>query len=147
MSPVRIQRRRTSGWRMPSNATYVGRPSRWGNPYAVGETLVRYPAIDGGEWELEGRSGKTPGEHHVYRHPDGSITWHRVEYATRAQVVELYALHVGPMGSHELDVAEVRRVLGGRDLACWCPLTDEDGNPVPCHADVLLRLANGGDDA
>lgn len=26
--------------------------------------------------------------------------------------------------------------LRGKDLACWCPLDQ------PCHADVLLRLAN-----
>ena len=26
--------------------------------------------------------------------------------------------------------------LRGRDLACWCPVGD------PCHADVLLELAN-----
>ncbi len=26
--------------------------------------------------------------------------------------------------------------LRGKNLACWCPLTD------PCHADVLLELAN-----
>ena len=32
--------------------------------------------------------------------------------------------------------------LRGKNLACWCPLTDKDGNPVPCHADVLLELAN-----
>ena len=25
--------------------------------------------------------------------------------------------------------------LAGRDLACWCA-------PLPCHCDVLLRLAN-----
>jgi hypothetical protein len=31
---------------------------------------------------------------------------------------------------------EVRDHLAGHDLACWCPL---DG---PCHADVLLRVAN-----
>ena len=30
------------------------------------------------------------------------------------------------------DVAELR----GKDLACWCPLDE------PCHADVLLELAN-----
>jgi len=29
----RIQRKRTKGWRMPSNAKYVGRPSMFGNPY------------------------------------------------------------------------------------------------------------------
>ena len=27
--------------------------------------------------------------------------------------------------------------LRGHDLACWCPLDQ------PCHADVLLELANG----
>jgi len=32
--------------------------------------------------------------------------------------------------------------LRGHDLVCWCPLTDDDGNPVPCHADVWLELAN-----
>ena len=32
--------------------------------------------------------------------------------------------------------AEIREFLGGHNLACWCrPGT-------PCHADVLLRLAN-----
>jgi NTP pyrophosphatase (non-canonical NTP hydrolase) len=30
--------------------------------------------------------------------------------------------------------------LRGHDLACWCPLVDVRGNPVPCHADVLLEL-------
>ncbi len=31
---------------------------------------------------------------------------------------------------------EIRAELRGKDLACWCPL---DG---PCHADVLLEIAN-----
>ena len=31
--PKRIQRQRTSGWRMPADAIYVGRPSKWGNPF------------------------------------------------------------------------------------------------------------------
>ena len=35
-----------------------------------------------------------------------------------------------------------RKDLAGKDLACWCPLVDADGNPVPCHADVLLEIAN-----
>lgn len=34
--PVRIQRKRTKGWRMPPNAIYVGRPSRWGNDFEIG---------------------------------------------------------------------------------------------------------------
>ena len=33
--PNRLQRKRSRGWRMPENAVYVGRPTRWGNPYPV----------------------------------------------------------------------------------------------------------------
>jgi hypothetical protein len=33
-------------------------------------------------------------------------------------------------------VEDVRRELHGRDLACYCPLAE------PCHADVLLAVAN-----
>jgi hypothetical protein len=33
---------------------------------------------------------------------------------------------------------QIRTEVAGRDLACWCP------PGAPCHADVLLRLANGG---
>jgi len=66
--PKRIQRRRIAGWRMPAGAKYVGRPSKWGNPYGVsGETtaadavelfrdmLNRAPQGDG-QW---GRTGET----------------------------------------------------------------------------------------
>lgn len=31
----RIQRKRTKGWKMPSNTIYVGRPTKWGNHYSV----------------------------------------------------------------------------------------------------------------
>lgn len=36
--PERIQRKRTRGWRMPVGAVYVGRRSRWGNPYKLGDS-------------------------------------------------------------------------------------------------------------
>ena len=35
--------------------------------------------------------------------------------------------------------------LRGKNLACWCKTEDENGNHVPCHADVLLEIANSGD--
>lgn len=42
---LRIQRKCTRGWRMPANAIYVGRSSRWSNPYIIGQ-----PSVDlGGE--------------------------------------------------------------------------------------------------
>ncbi|MBB4212022.1 uncharacterized protein DUF4326 [Rhodothalassium salexigens DSM 2132] len=49
--------------------------------------------------------------------------------ADRVHAVAWYAAHIAP----HLPVHELR----GRDLACWCPLDQ------PCHADVLLALANG----
>lgn len=33
-------------------------------------------------------------------------------------------------------IEEVRAELRGKNLACWCPLEQ------PCHADVLLEIAN-----
>lgn len=36
----RIQRKRTKGWKMPRNTVYVGRGSKWGNPYKVGTCLI-----------------------------------------------------------------------------------------------------------
>ena len=39
------------------------------------------------------------------------------------------------------DVAALRRDLTGKDLACWSNLDH------PCHADVLLELANSESDS
>ena len=54
---------------------------------------------------------------------------------THTSMVERYSesLHSGQLG---FTVAEVRRELAGRNLACWC------GDSQPCHADVLLAVAN-----
>lgn len=35
-------------------------------------------------------------------------------------------------------VDDIKRELRGKNLACWCPIGQ------PCHADVLLRVANEG---
>lgn len=62
----------------------------------------------------------------------------------RAQCVALYrhwleqgndAVH-GVRGDARADLLRDLPRLRGRDLACWCPLD------APCHADVLLALAN-----
>lgn len=55
--------------------------------------------------------------------------------ADRAHAVSLFRSWQAP----ELRWS-ARRELAGKDLACWCPL---DGGP--CHADVLLAIANGPD--
>ena len=111
--PERIQRKRTKGWRMPEGAVYVGRPSRWGNPFggdAVQAVLAFREFLISG---LEDRPSRTG---HAAAALDGADGYpHR-----RRLVAALPALR-------------------GRDLVCWCPLD------VPCHADVLLEIANAAD--
>lgn len=128
---ARIQRRGTKGWRAPEGALYVGRGSRWSNHC----TQVRYPALDGSEWEQEGRLGKTSGRKHAFVHPDGTVTWHLVKDATPEQAVVMFRNWLEQRPDW---VEAARRELAGRDLMCWCP------PGKPCHVDVLLRVAAGG---
>ncbi|MEV7482722.1 DUF4326 domain-containing protein [[Kitasatospora] papulosa] len=52
-----------------------------------------------------------------------------------AESVDLFTATLrGPVGRHY--AARFARALRGLDLMCTCPLD------APCHADVLLRLAN-----
>jgi hypothetical protein len=111
MKPVRVQRKREKGWKMPANTVYVGRPSRWGNPFRIGEE-VDQAAVRGWEWKF--RSPR-----HVCKDAQ--------------EAVRKFA---GCLGLDDCMIAEVRRELKGKNLACFCPLDH------PCHADVLLEIAN-----
>jgi hypothetical protein len=53
----------------------------------------------------------------------------------RLYLVSLYRSYIGKAEQAHLRDA-IRTELRGKDLACWCP-PDQ-----PCHADVLLELAN-----
>ena len=79
---------------MPPNTVYVGRPTKWGNPFRVG--------LDGGR-DLCVRL--------YIQKLDGNI-W---TFPTKK---------------------DIQSELSGKDLACWCPLNQ------PCHADILLKIAN-----
>lgn len=92
--PKRIQRKRTKGWKMPKGAVYVGRPTKWGNPFVV-------------------TADKSLG-----------------------QIVLEYRLMIGSNMWTSPSKQEIKDELRGKDLACWCPLDQ------PCHADVLLEIAN-----
>ena len=90
--PKRVQRKRTKGWRMPHGAVYVGRPSRWGNPYEradyepyyFSEVIPDHMVSDFRGW-IEGR-------------------W------------------PGPAAYPAPTVDDIKSSLRGRVLACWCPL-------------------------
>jgi hypothetical protein len=125
MSPQRIQLRRTPGWRKPPGVVVVARPSKWGNPYSVGRCSQIHE----------------PGQHwHVYE--SGEQLPIR-EGLTRTEATDwaIYLYEKAIEGDEWRDM--IRAELAGRDLACWCPLADANGRPVPCHADVLLRIAAG----
>lgn len=129
MIPKRIQRKRTKGWRMPEAAVYVGRPSRWGNPYTVGETYMWLGATELGYPIATYREPRTYDfQIRVERLTDPAVAveWFRAWYGSTMAARPYYGT----------------TALRGHDLACWCPLEDANGNRVPCHADVLLDLAN-----
>jgi hypothetical protein len=120
--PKRIQLRRTKGWRKPDGAIVVARPSIYGNPFGIYEHCKGA----GGDWGVHdlGRF-KAP-----YGHG-----WTRIGAASAAvnlyQRAFLETYRDG--GMHQWTLLNP---LKGHDLACWCPLDQ------PCHADVLLELAN-----
>lgn len=117
---IRIQRKRTKGWKMPPNTVYVGRPTTWGNPFKVGE------------------------------HGDA------IECASLFRNCILGNVQPGALNKKQLAAANkawpdcfvmpcemtAKIFLRGKNLACWCPILDQQNNYTPCHADVLLSLAN-----
>ena len=52
--PERIQRKRTKGWRIPPNAIYVGRGTKWGNPFRVGDWFNT--SAEGSDFMVEDRA-------------------------------------------------------------------------------------------
>lgn len=119
-TPARIQRRRTKGWRKPENAIYVGRGSRWGNPFALAPAASqRGGLLDA--WAVEYRGRKL-------------ARWD-TSAAARADAADRFARWIRDPDQAQL-VEAARAELAGRDLMCWCPLDEV------CHADVLLELAN-----
>ena len=54
-------------------------------------------------------------------------------------VMDVYRLHIQHLREQDPDFLEPLR---GKNLACWCPLTNPKWEKVYCHADVLLEMAN-----
>ena len=115
ITPYRIQRQRTKGCRMPENTAYVGRGTKWGNPWKVtphedGRATVTDPISC---TAFESVPAATA-------HATGSFRWQLLN-------------HPNVLGFTE---TEARAELAGKNLSCSCPLDQ------PCHADVLLEIAN-----
>ena len=106
--PKRIQRKRTKGWKMPPNTLYVGRPSKWGNPWVVG--FIDCACRTASECVHNSFCCDTAKD---------AVAMYR-EWVLNGRLRRQWA------------VDELR----GKNLACWCKEGD------PCHADVLLEIAN-----
>lgn len=104
--PIRIQRRRARGWKMPAHTKYVGRGSLYGNPFRVARSARELE--EGGELVV----------------------------ASAAEAVARYREWIERSREGRFVASCAARNLWGLDLACWCKLDQ------PCHADVLLELAN-----
>lgn len=104
---------------VPLTVRYVGRPSRWGNPYRV----------------VTGRSGPlgviTPDEQVVIFRTDCTAPRaaqvavrgfrHHLDHLDRSKPPVVLARHLAPLVTADV-------------LSCWCPLD------APCHADTLCDL-------
>lgn len=135
--PHRIRRQRKRA--IPDGAVYVGRPTPFGNPF-----LVERVKTTGGllRWYI---ADPCLG-------PNDSVEYFATSNEARARAVQLYrdwldGTHKPWNGQESISQGHSTYVpswvreqtplqLAGRDLVCWCPITD------PCHADVLLALAN-----
>ena len=143
--PVRIQFRHRGRLARPdcscgcgNPAIYVGRPTIYGNPFRAYRTMRLL--------RLLGRHRRQrchlPVDHSQTRRPRSALTDRRGPRTTRPQLRRFACsgkraplARVGAWcgePSFAIAVAD----LAGHDLMCWCPLDR------PCHADVLLELAN-----
>lgn len=122
-APKRIRLQRTKGWRKPAGAVVVSRPSVLGNPFIVGVTTTIHCFSDHLTHEAD-----------IEITPEIAVAAYRSYMATRLTVFN-------PDDPEDVEYVQLWRArldkLAGHDLACWCPLDQ------PCHADVLLELANG----
>ena len=117
--PKRVQMTRQKPWRADHpDAVIVDRRTRWGNWWKVRKdspTTYGLSIFDGAFVER----GKTRTEA-----TSMAVSWFREDC--------LEVLHAETDGKFYDRLLTIR----GKDLACWCPLDQ------PCHADVLLELAN-----
>lgn len=148
MTPLRIQRSRTRGSKLPPNTICVTRPGLWSNPFVVGqpsgvfsanmgrrgqaEVLIQNLTI---EQSLEFYTDMLRGFICPEMHPHGHNWMERFHKKC---------------GGHPSDAA--RHQLRGHNLACFCHLCPAHalGKPfdlvcvdcAPCHADRLGMIAN-----
>jgi len=140
--PERAQRSRVKGYKMvhPNGLPnyYVGRPGTFGNMFKIEDGIIfidasHRRAISDKEWRVVG-GGTNQMVQDLFRAV--------VEDDFREIFIDLFHVQIDikywVKKWEELKVAELK----GQNLYCYCPLINDDGTRFPCHADVLLELAN-----
>lgn len=136
MKPVRLQRSRQRKNESPNGLpnVYVGRGSSWGNPFRVVEYDGRFRVVGDGTLDVS----------------QILLANTHFDYASKADAakdaVKCYGLLFMPYSHNagnlaqflqsETFINDVKMHLKGKNLSCWCR-PDE-----PCHADLLLEVAN-----
>lgn len=123
MTPVRLQLSRAKGFNLQAGslavnglpAVKVDRSTKWGNPFIVGENGKREECL------------------YLYKMLlSGHICLTSARRRTKQDTID----HVEAQKAAYRHVSRYLWRLTNKNLACWCPLDK------PCHADVLLELAN-----
>lgn len=123
MMPHRVRLSRRKGWRMPENTVKVSRPTKWGNPWSAK-----------GYWDAGYSGDERVARAACVEQFRAWMTGTRSSWSNDTPTAPWALPGVPESAWPKPDVSKLR----GKNLACWCPLDQ------PCHADVLLKLANGG---
>lgn len=121
LAPVRFQRSRAKGYKTPIGVRYVGRPTKFGNPFRL---------------TPDGFIQCYSTNRNLF---DNWIMWSYNGGFETKDIVELYESwikgnfkSIAPYLPTPPDIKELR----GWNLSCFCALDK------PCHVDVLIRLLN-----
>ncbi|ASY56444.1 DUF4326 domain-containing protein [Sinorhizobium sp. CCBAU 05631] len=132
--PVRLQLSRRKGFDLQGTslavnglaAVKVDRTTHFGNHYRVDRDEYATPSA---RWMV------------AHRCVEATFPSKREAIADAVERFRKDVSHTGPHNSRLIDPVPTRtdiiKALRGRNLACWC----KPG--APCHADVLLEIANG----
>lgn len=131
-TPVRIQRQRTAGWRMPPGAVYVGRPTLFGNPWSLDDARIRdIPEPDRAAWCVDRYRRELD---HLGLLGDWASGVSEARWDEMCDAIEVLPQEIGPEGIQSIRPLFRHLLRNATALACWCPLDQ------PCHADILLEL-------
>jgi hypothetical protein len=134
--PVRLQLSRKRGFNLQAlslatnglPAVNVARPHRWGNAWKIGSTVFDMSTFSFRKC-ITVKDAVQAFRQSVDWDPD-AVWWHR-----RTESGELITAW-GGYGPGHRNRKTIRDELRAKNLACWC------ASGAPCHADVLLVIAN-----